>query len=104
MRAIAFLGSLVLLAVLSACGRSEPRQDAYSPPSDVSTYELTAEKAEQMIRNRCTSCHTDSAVRKKRLAADEWRVRIDTCKSKPGGAVIGVAERNALADWLARRP
>ncbi|MCU0728001.1 MAG: hypothetical protein MUE73_19800 [Planctomycetes bacterium] len=105
MRAIAVLGSLACLSVVvAACGGSEPPPDAWSPPSDVATFELTTEKAEALIRFRCTQCHSDSAVRKARMTADEWRARIDVCKAKPGGAVIGVTERNALADWLARRP
>ena len=32
---------------------------------------------------------------------EEWRVRIDACKHKPNGALIGQADRNALADYLA---
>jgi uncharacterized membrane protein len=102
MRATLCLAAMAMLCVFVACGDDT----TYVPPSGPGasatspTYEMTADRAFKFMQERCTACHTTTPIKKAKMTAEEWGVRIDTCKAK--GAMVGPADRNALAAYLGR--
>ncbi len=114
MRSITFVSvclfvTVPILMLFTACGGSEdpfdaldeaPLQGARPGATQAQVPILSDKEGKAMLRFKCATCHTDSAVRQARHTLVEWKLRIQKCKDKPKGAKIAPIDAESLANWL----
>ena len=101
---------LLVAVFLVACGGEDPFDalDTGAPLSGESSVEvqvpvLSAQAGKNMINFKCVTCHPNTRIKRARLSAPEWEIRILKCKDKPDGAKISPMDAKSLSSYLAEK-
>ncbi|NIN67245.1 MAG: hypothetical protein GTO63_21615 [Anaerolineae bacterium] len=90
-----FVAAFVLLALIAACGGGE---EPTPPPSSPSTPPQLASGAE-LLKARCTRCHTLDRVMAASKTQAEWEATVARMRGK--GAEVTDEEAQILIEYLA---
>jgi hypothetical protein len=113
MRLIVLFSVCLLVPMFFAACSSEDPYDALdkggrlpgakSGSSEIQIPILSDAQAKAMITFKCTACHTNTSIKKAKYSKEEWTVRVQRCKEKPGGAKISPIDAASLVNWMARK-